>query len=214
MASAKAAMVRSYYDPARNAFCEGLQGADAFALDIGLGNPDLLAAMVRRYEESGVIDTGIFGTEVLLRVLFESGHAQTAYKLLTTRAYPSFGHMMDKGATTLWEDWHGLSSNNHPMFGACTKLLFSGILGIRQAEGGTAFSDVVVEPCFVDGLDWADGALDTKSGRISVRWEREKGMGSGEAIKCTFRLEAGIRAEFRHQDKVWLLNPGVQEIGV
>ena len=75
LSTAKAAMVRSYYDPARNTFCEGLQGADAFALDIGLGNPDLLTAMVRRYEESGVIDTGIFGTEVLLRVLFESGHA-------------------------------------------------------------------------------------------------------------------------------------------
>ena len=39
--------------------------------------------------------------------------------------------MMKNGATTLWEDWDGRSSHNHPMFGACVKQIFYGLLGVK-----------------------------------------------------------------------------------
>ena len=170
--AAAEAFVSTFMDPATGSFCEGVCGADAFAVDLGLGDDRTLACLVDRYRALGTFDTGIFGTPLVLKALFENGCASDAYALLTNRGEVSFRTMMDSGATTLWEEWFNEHSSNHPMFGAVVEFLFKYLLGIRQPENGAGFREIEISPADVPALEWAEGTAVLGGKRITVRVER------------------------------------------
>ena len=166
------AFLERFFDETTGSFCGGVCGADAFALELGLGDERTLRNLVDRYRESGTFDTGIFGTPLVLKVLFERGFGNDAFRLLTNRGEVSFRRMMESGATTLWEEWFNENSSSHPMFGAVTEYLFKYLLGIRQPEGEAGFRTVSIEPCAVTELAWAEGSVLLGGKRIRVRVER------------------------------------------
>lgn len=173
LAATEQALKEQYYDPHTGSFCGGANGADAFALDLGLGTAQTRQNLIRRYKEKRCLDTGILGTPLLLETLFREEEAALAYELMTTRSALSFATMMDAGATTLWETWSGDASHDHPMFGAAAKLLFTEILGIRQADSGTGYQEYTISPADIPQLNWAEGYLTTCHGVIRVKWERD-----------------------------------------
>lgn len=178
----KEALHKAFYQPEKHTY--GVQGADAFALDIGLGNEDMFRKLVEHYKNLGRFDTGIFGTDCLIRLLFQRGEGATALQLLTSHNEHTFGYMMDAGATTLWERWQGVNSHNHPMFGACTRYLFYGVLGIHPFE-----KVMTVTPC-ADGMpQTAEGSLTTRNGTVFVAYQKRDGHVEGR-IRCdkTVRL--------------------------
>ena len=208
-ASAYEALISTHSEAVRRAyetdgvFCGGIQGADAFALDCGLGDARTLDHLVRQYTALGEFDTGIFGTPALLRVLFENGHADTAYALLANRGEGSFDAMRRADATTLWENWNGEASHNHPMFGAGTVCLFRYLLGIRQSERANGMRDFVISPVFPKGLDHAAGQITTPCGSIGVQWKRES-----DGIRLTVELCADVAAKLEIGDKTQALSAG------
>lgn len=129
----KNAFLDAYFDPETGDFCEGRAAGNAYGLALGLGDERTKKHLVEKYEALGRFDTGIFGTSMLLEQLFSIGAGDLAVRLLTNDSEAaSFAHMKRNGATTLWERWDGRESHNHPMFGACVRLLFTEILGIRM----------------------------------------------------------------------------------
>jgi len=129
----KNAFLDAYFDPKTGDFCEGRAAGNAYGLTLGLGDERTKKHLVEKYEALGRFDTGIFGTSMLLEQLFSIGAGDLAVRLLTNDSEAaSFAHMKRNGATTLWERWDGRESHNHPMFGACVRLLFTQILGIRM----------------------------------------------------------------------------------
>ena len=129
----KNAFLDAYFDPKTGDFCEGRAAGNAYGLALGLGDERTKKHLVEKYEALGRFDTGIFGTSMLLEQLFSIGAGDLAVRLLTNDSEAaSFAHMKRNGATTLWERWDGRESHNHPMFGACVRLLFTQILGIRM----------------------------------------------------------------------------------
>lgn len=193
----KKALKENFYDEKKDSFCNSVQGADLFAADIGLASDSLIDRTAKKYEKKPVFDTGIFGTELLLKMLFERGYENIAYKLLSSKNYPSFGYMASKGATTLWETWDGkttligVNSNNHPMFGASAKYLFYGILGIKQIK--PAFKTVLVRPSEIEGLNYYRGYIDTINGKIEVEYNKTSelikiGVFADEKIDLIFRF--------------------------
>ena len=94
------------------------------------------------------------------------------YKLLSREEFPSFGHMRKQGATTLWEDWQGGSSHNHPMFGACVKQLFYGLLGIKADAG---FKNIEFLPKYIDGIGFIRAKLILPSGMLRVECRYQNG---------------------------------------
>ena len=113
----------AYYDEKTGTFCSSLEASDAYAFDIGLGDERTLKAIVDKYETLGEFDTGIFGTDILIRVLCENGYKDLAFKLLTSEKENTFYNMKKHGATTLWENWNGEASHSHPMFGAVVQYI-------------------------------------------------------------------------------------------
>ena len=119
----KKVFMDKYYDKKTSTFYGSVEACDAYGYDLGFGDEKTLEAIVNKYEKLGEFDTGIFGTDILLRTLCENGHKDLAFKLLTNEKENSFYNMKKQGATTLWENWDGAHSHSHPMFGAVVKYL-------------------------------------------------------------------------------------------
>lgn len=168
----KKAIDVAYFSPANHNYCGDVQGASCLAYRCGMGDNEGRKWMIRKYDELGMYDTGIIATEVLTGYLFEIGAGQTAFNLMASDKDVSFAYMARNGATTLWENWSGRDSRNHPMFGAVTKYIFTHLLGIRQPENSAGYKKVIVSPVFVDGMNSAKGHITTEKGRISVEYTK------------------------------------------
>ena len=171
----KAAIMAAYYNTWDHNFFGSFQGANAFALDIGLGNERTYENLVKYYEKLGRFDTGIFGTEIVSRVLFERGDSELAVKLLTSEDLISFEGMRRSGGTTIWEYWpqkDAWRSYNHPMFGAVVAHLFDYLLGIGQEAGTVGYEKVVIRPQLTEKLNRVSGSRTVPGGKISVSYER------------------------------------------
>ena len=175
-------------------YCGGIQGADAFAVFAGFEGADMVKKLAEKYDGIGHFDTGFLGTPILLEVLFEYGYADVAMKLLEREEKGSFLYMKRNGATTLWENWSGAESHNHPFLGACSVRLFDSILGIKQEKESAGYESVVIEPALVENLDGAKGSIVTPQGRICV--ERTK---CGEKTLINIDLPDGVIARFKYK---------------
>ena len=66
------------------------------------------------------------------------GTADVAYRLLLNRDYPSWGYLIDHGATTTWERWNGdkmrddpsMNSYNHYAYGAVAEWIYRYAAGV------------------------------------------------------------------------------------
>ena len=170
----KKAINIAYYSPWSHRYCGDVQGASCLAFRTGLGDDKGRQNMVEKYKALGMFDTGIIATEALIGYLFEIGEAQLAFDLLSNEKEVSFDYMARNGATTIWENWSGRDSRNHPMFGAVTKYLFMYLLGIRQSKESAGYEEIVISPCFVDGMNKAKGHITTQRGVISVEYEKKE----------------------------------------
>lgn len=200
----KAAIRGAYYDSETGSFCGGVQGADAFALDIGLDeDPRTLENLCKKYEALGCFDTGFLGTDLLVEVLFRYGKEDLAFRLLSTEKRGGYLWMRDHGATTIWEYFVGKRSQCHPMFGAPVQYLFSEILGIRQEKGSVRYDRVEIAPRIPAGLDHACGRITTPHGEIVVDWCKEGGK-----VRLAVTVPESLRAVLRFQGQETVLAAG------
>ena len=169
------AIYQSYFDEKTGDFASNVNSANVFALDIGLGDARTFGNFLKKVHTLP-LDTGIFGTDLTVKLLFERGCYDDAVEFLTREKFPSYGFMMNSGATTLWEEWQNPRSMSHPMFGAPVKYLFYNILGIRQKEGAVGFEKVIIEPKTNEMTGDISGYITTSRGKISVSVDRKKNV--------------------------------------
>ena len=142
---------------------------------------DVVENIVRRIEEDfdGHLCVGNVGMRYVMEVLTHNGHADLAYKLCTIDTYPSWGYMMKKGATTVWELWNGdeagpaMNSGCHAhLIGDLLRWYFEDLAGIAPDPSSVAFRKVLMRPCFPDGLGGVTGAFNSPYGTIVSSWAR------------------------------------------
>lgn len=202
-AQLKSALVRTYYNSDTGNFFANIQGANAYGVDIGLGDERTLNNLVKYYEYLGHFDTGFLGTDILLDVLLRKGQKDLVFKLLSSRDLGSFLYMKDRGATTVWERWHGSCSHDHPMFGACTRQLFTSILGIGQAEDTAGYKNLVICPQIPEKMQYASGGIEIETGKITVSWRKEN-----RHISFEIQIPEGTTGVFRYGGEEWELQTG------
>lgn len=123
-AKIKAAFVKKYVKD--GIVANGTQSAQAIALYLGLVPQEQRARafsrLVEAVEEKGCAPhTGIFSTRYMLLYLSENGRVDLARRIVLHKGFPGWLHMLDRGATTLWERWKesdNVYSGCHPMFGS------------------------------------------------------------------------------------------------
>ncbi|MBW1769126.1 MAG: alpha-rhamnosidase, partial [Deltaproteobacteria bacterium] len=131
-------------------------------------------------EGKGHIGTGLIGAQWLMRVLSDNGRPDVAYKIATQKTYPSWGYMIENGATTIWELWNGntadpaMNSHNHVMLvGDLCTWMHEYLAGIRQGAGSVGFKKIVIDPVIVGDLTSAHSCYKSQYGRIFSDWKIE-----------------------------------------
>ncbi len=200
----KEAIKRDFFDEKTGEYCRGIQGASAYAVWAGIEGAPTAAIVAKKYDDLCHFDTGFLGTDILLEVLFDYGYEDIAFKLLESEELGSFLYMKRRGATTIWEDWHGRDSHDHPMFGACVRHFYTRLLGIGR-EG----AEVAVCPRIPKKLSHIRGSLMSPYGRINAEAKRE-----GENIAFTVEIPAGMNGYFAYDGEMTELCEGKNEIFV
>ncbi|MCP9612608.1 glycoside hydrolase family 78 protein [Coprobacter sp. LH1063] len=132
-------------------------------------------------EFGGHISTGVVGIQHLMRGLTDNGAEDLAYKLAVNDTYPSWGYMVKKGATTIWELWNGdtadpaMNSANHVMLlGDLIIWYYENLAGIKCTEHTVGFRKIEMAPCFPEGLDYVKASYSSVSGEIKSEWRKSE----------------------------------------
>ncbi len=171
----------------------------AYGLVPGERIDDVRRHVIERLARDGFhTSCGVVGIQWLQRELCRMGRADVAWALATQTTYPSWGYMVSKGATTIWELWNGdtanpaMNSGNHMMLvGDLLTWCFEDLAGIRPAA--PAYKELWMAPTFeVDGLERIDASYESPYGAIRSAWRRE-----GTWIEWEVTLPANTSARLR-----------------
>ncbi|MGH9703605.1 MAG: alpha-L-rhamnosidase C-terminal domain-containing protein, partial [Candidatus Acidiferrales bacterium] len=169
------------------------QSAYALALDFDLlpenarwQAVDHLLEGLQRYH--GHPSTGIHGTRSLMLELTAYGHNDEAYQVLNLHSFPSWGYMVDMGATTVFERWDGyvadrgfqnhtaMNSLNHVVLGAVGEWIWKNVVGLAPDDSAPGYQHFTVYPRVGGNLTWAKGTYESVRGRIAIDWKIANGV--------------------------------------
>ncbi len=190
----RTAINAKWFDPAKDRYVfEDSQCGPAQALMLGIApeasRPGVLNSLLENIKQrNGHLSTGIVGTYYLFKALGASANDDVAWKIATQTDYPSWGHLLSLGATTVYEAWNGHGSRNHPALGSPGFWFYEGIAGIRRAAPG--FSKIVIQPGVFSGLDWAKATYASPYGEIRSAWKRD-----GDRLTLEVTVPPGVTAE-------------------
>ncbi len=193
-ATIASAFARRHVD-ARGIVGPGTQTCQALALACHLVPPELRAPaldhLVRDIESrGGHLSTGFLGTAHVLSVLSEHGRSDLAWRLLRQTTFPSWGFMVARGATSLWERWDGhtaspsMNSFNHFALGSFGAWLYRHGLGLRCAGDGPGFARVEIAPeVGPEAPASVRGSVRTVRGLFEIAWTRTGDRGFVLALR-------------------------------
>ena len=194
---------REFYRPDKGYYSNNTVTANLLALRWGLVEPAhrdrVFANMVQQLSDKfhGHIGTGVLGTQEVMRGLTEGGRGDLAYRLATNTTFPSWGFMVEHGATTIWELWNGdtaepkMNSGNHVMLlGDLVIWFYQYLAGIGQTADSQGFSHIVLRPHLYEGLDSVSASYHSLYGLIESAWQVE-----GDRIVWRFTIPANTEAD-------------------
>jgi alpha-L-rhamnosidase len=130
----------------------------------------------------GHVGTGLVGGQYLMRVLTDNGRPDLAYTIATQITYPSWGYMIENGATTIWELWNGntadpeMNSRNHVMLvGDLVIWLYEDLAGIKPDPARPGFKHFILRPQPVGDLQFIKATHHSPYGLIRSNWKNDGG---------------------------------------
>ena len=135
-------------------------------------------------------DFGILGAKYVPRVLADCGYADDAFHLITQTQFPGWGFWIENGATSLWEQWNGTSSQNHIMFGDISAWMFEYLGGAVPLKETPGFKHFLLKPALIPSLSHVRMRHETPFGTLRSEWKRENGK-----IQCEFEIPQGTSAD-------------------
>lgn len=141
---------------------------------------EAVETLVRRIrEKNDSFDCGFLGLRAIFHVLTKYGYSSLAYRMITKPTHPSFGNMIYRGETTVWERFvypgGRTGSHNHHFMAEPSAWYVQDILGIHVNPDLDSKNRIVIKPDLIPELSFAEGFYDNGEGRVEVRWERRDG---------------------------------------
>ncbi len=184
------AAIISHFFATDGKLANGTQTAQVFALHLGLypdGMKDKVLSKlldnIKAHQDH--LTTGYLGSQWLLKVLTDNGHADVAYKILLQKTGPSWLFMASNGQTTLWEGWNTLTpdgtfgskrtSLGHSALGSCGDWMFQSIGGLVPDPMSPGFKHFSIHPIPGGGLTRSEMSFQSVHGRIVSNWVLKDG---------------------------------------
>ncbi len=195
-------------------YAEGKQGSDVFPLFADIvpetDKQGVLNHLIKTIENKKYcFDTGLLGTNILFDVLDKYNRNDIAMKMLLNDKYPSYGHFIKNGATTLWETWEGNGSQNHTALSSIDAWFFYGLAGIKPNALNGGYKNFSIKPFFAKELTHLDVKLKCEYGVIDVCWVK-----NGKNIDLNVKIPFNTTAELILPDEKLTLKAGNHKLSV
>jgi alpha-L-rhamnosidase len=187
----KAAFNRAYVSP-DGRIRGDTQAGYALALHFSLIEESLrpkaaehMVAAIRKFNNH--LSTGIQCSHRMMLALTQNGRHDEAWRLINLRTVPSWGYMVEKGATTIWERWDAYlrgqlrnpsdpspwaeGSYNHCAYGSVGEWVWRELAGINPDDEQPGYKHFVIRPRPCPGLSWVKAEYDSIRGKIVSDWE-------------------------------------------
>lgn len=186
---------KAYYEADQKNYLGGTQCANVLPYWFGLTLEAVKPEIVQNIVDNVIAKdyhptTGFYATAYLLPILSETGHHDIAWKLADQRTYPSWGYMVEQGATTIWELWNsdkerpeGMNSRNHFAYGSVVAWYYGYLAGIRLLDEYPGYKKFMIAPMPAGELTYVKARVPSEYGMISSAWTKQNGV---------FRLEVVI----------------------
>jgi len=168
---------RHFFNPEEGTYANGEQPYLAFALILDIVPTEQRAGVVENLENAilvknkGHLNSGMHGTYFLLKYLMNEYRDDLIFEMASKKTYPSWGYMLENGATTIWEAWGGENSRIHDTLISIGSWFIQGVAGIRIDESAPGFKHFLIRPAVVGDLTQAKAGFDSVHGKIAVNWE-------------------------------------------
>ncbi|WP_168442543.1 family 78 glycoside hydrolase catalytic domain [Pontiella desulfatans] len=140
-------------------------------------------------QDKGHLSTGLSGTYMMVQYLQQIGRDDLIYLFASKKTFPSWGHMIEQGATATWEHWNGRASRIHNCYNSIGSWFIQGLAGIRPDPEKPGFKHVIIKPAFINELSYVNGSHDSAYGTIQSDWKRD-----GDVIHMTLKIPANSTA--------------------
>jgi alpha-L-rhamnosidase len=136
---------------------------------------------IRKFKEHP--STGIQSSHRMMLELSRNGRHDEAWRLINLRTVPSWGYMVEMGATTIWERWDAIvkgrdlyevSSRNHWALGSVGEWVWRELAGINPDDERPGYKHFVIRPRPCPGLAWVKAEYDSIRGKIVSDWKLEQ----------------------------------------
>jgi alpha-L-rhamnosidase len=211
----KIAYNKKFLDSQTHTYQGGTQTGYVLALQFGLAPAEQRDALIANLvddimvKHNGHLSVGLIGMQWLMQTLTDIGRPDVAWTIATQTTRPSWGYMLSKGSTTLWERWDydtrdpGMNSEALLIQGGNLDAWFYQTLaGIRPAAPG--FKKILIQPNVVGDLTWVKAHFDSPYGRIASEWKIE-----GNQLTMDVTVPANTTATIVVPGK----NGGTHEVG-
>jgi alpha-L-rhamnosidase len=191
----KEAFNKAFLDTVTGIYLNNTQAAYALAFEFGLVPDDYKQKVAERFvqniliEHKGHLTVGCPGIKWLMQALTHIGRTDVAYTILTQTTRPSWGYMVQKGGTSIWERWD--RDTQSPGMNGQSQTILAGYLGawIYQTLGGIAydpeqpgFKHIIMHPEPVGDLKYVKASFESMYGLIKSYWKCENGLFSWQVI--------------------------------
>jgi alpha-L-rhamnosidase len=183
----KLAYNRKFLDSQTHTYQGATQTGYVLALAFGLEPEEQRDAIIANLvddimvKHNGHLSGGLIGMQWLMQTLTEIGRPDVAWTIATQTTRPSWGYMLSKGSTTIWERWdydtRDPGMNSEALLiqaGNVDAWFYQTLAGIRPAAPG--FKKILIQPAMVGDLTWVKAHFDSPYGRIVSDWKIEGGQ--------------------------------------
>jgi alpha-L-rhamnosidase len=173
------AVHKEFYNPQENGYVNNFQAYLAIATLVGIPPQELRPVVWKRFEDEILIHRkghfwgGITGGYFIVKNLLEFDRPDLLFEMATKKDYPSWGDMLQRGATTVWEAWDGRNSLLHSSYLHIGAWFIEGLAGIKPDPNSPGYKHFIIKPGVLknQSLDWVKARFESPYGTIQSNWQ-------------------------------------------
>ena len=180
----KAAFHKKYFDRKTAVYATGAQTSYALPIMFDLVPEDLRERVIQNFVDSivkrsdGHPSSGMVGMQWVFQALDKVGRNDLALQMLQKKTFPSWGYMISKGATSVWEKWNsdtagpGMNSQGLLFLGGnINAWLFEILAGLRPDPANPGFKHIIFKPHPLGDLTYAKATYQSPYGEVVSDWK-------------------------------------------
>lgn len=184
----KAAFNKKFLDRKTGVYAQGAQTSYALAIMFDLVPEETREQVIQNFIDSILVkaeghpSSGMVGMQWIFQALDKINRNDVALQMLQKETFPSWGYMISKGATSIWEKWNsdtagpGMNSQGILFLGGnINAWLFESLAGLRPDPANPGFKHIVFKPHPLGDIRFARASHQSPYGEVASDWKIEDG---------------------------------------